>query len=80
VLKTIQDTIAATRIDITESEALLVAPKLFDFYKLKGRLPELRSDDPHERRMAEVGLWLTKRKAQLERDKQNSNETGELFS
>lgn len=80
VLKTIQDTIASTRIEITEAEALIVFPKLQKFIKLKGRMPDLKSSDPEERRMAEVRLWLQRKKLQMESESANRARNGELFS
>ena len=62
VLRVIQDTITATRIDITEEEALLLWPKIQQFYRVKGRKPEIRSDDPTEKRYAEAWLFLAKKK------------------
>jgi hypothetical protein len=79
VLKTIQDTIASTRIEISEAEALIVFPKLQKFIKLKGRMPEIRSDDPDERRMAEVRIWLQRKKAQIENQKISQAQNGELL-
>lgn len=79
VLKTIQDTIASTRIEITEEEALIVFPKLQRFIKLKGRLPELRSEDPEEKRLAEVRLWLQRKKLQRDSEVANGAQNGEPF-
>lgn len=80
VLRTIQDTIASTKINITEAEALIIFPKLQKFVKLKGRMPELRSDDPEERRLAEVRVWLQRKKVQMESERMNQARNGELFS
>lgn len=80
VLRTIQDAIASTKINITEAEALIIFPKLQKFVKLKGRMPELRSDDPEERRLAEVRVWLQRKKGQMESERMNQARNGELFS
>jgi len=59
-LKTIQDCIAATRLQMTDEEALLLFPKIKAFVKEKGREPNLNSLDPLERRMAEAILFIKK--------------------
>ncbi len=66
VLKVIQDVIAATRIQMTLEEALLLWPKINDFVKTFKKEPGLQSSDPLERRMAEAIIFLKeqKRKAQ----------------
>lgn len=80
VLKTIRDTIASTKIAITEEEAFIVFPKLQKFIKLNRRVPELRSDNEEERRMAEVFLWLQRKKAEMESRQLNEARNGELLS
>jgi hypothetical protein len=62
VLRIIQDQIAATRIEVTEEEAALLWPKIQQFAKVKGRKPDIRSEDPTEKRYAEVILFLQKKK------------------
>jgi len=62
VLRLIQDAIDATRIDITEPEALILWPKIKDFVRRTGDKPTLRSTDPLERRMAEALLYLQKQR------------------
>lgn len=66
VLKVIQDVIEATRIQMTLEEALLLWPKINDFVKTFKKEPNLQSNDPLERRMAEGIIFLKeqKRKAQ----------------
>jgi hypothetical protein len=66
VLRIIQDTITATRIEMTEEEARLLWPKVKQFAKVKGRKPDIRSDDPTEKRYAEVVLYLQKKKREHE--------------
>jgi superfamily II DNA or RNA helicase len=66
VLRLIRDTIEATKIQITEAEAVILAPKLLEFVKRYGKNPDLNSIDPQEKRLAEVKIFLTdlKRKKQ----------------
>ncbi len=66
VLRIIQDTITATRIEITEEEARLLWPKIQQFAKVNRRQPDVRSDDPIEKRYAEALLFLRKKKRELE--------------
>jgi hypothetical protein len=62
VLRIIQDTITATRIEISEEEALLLWPKVQQFVKVNHRKPDIRADDPTEKRYAETLLFLQKKK------------------
>lgn len=62
VLKLIQDAIDATRVDMTEDEALLLWPKIQAFAKREGRKPELTSADPLEQRMAGALLLLQRQR------------------
>ncbi|MDY1006341.1 DEAD/DEAH box helicase [Curtobacterium sp. CFBP9011] len=62
VLRIIQDTITATRIEISEEEALLLWPKIQQFAKVNRRQPDVRSDDLVEKRYAEALLFLRKKK------------------
>ena len=64
VLRIISDTITATRIEITEDEALVLWPKINAWHKVNGRKPDVRSDDPTEKRYAEALLFLQKKKQQ----------------
>ena len=66
VLRIIQDTITATRIEITEEEALLLWPKIQQFAKVNRRQPDVRGDDPTEKRYAEALLFLRKKKREHE--------------
>lgn len=66
VLRIIQDTITATRIEITEEESLLLWPKIQQFAKVNRRQPDVRSDDPTEKRYAEALLFLRKKKREHE--------------
>lgn len=58
VFKAVQQCIQALRIRMTDDEALLLWPKINDFYKLRGKIPSLDALDPMERRMAEALIYL----------------------
>jgi hypothetical protein len=62
VLRIISDAITATRIEVTEDEALLAWPKIQQWVKVNGRKPEVRCDDPTEKRYAEIVLFLQRKK------------------
>lgn len=62
VLKVIQDVIAATRIQVSEEEAVLIWSKIKDFYATFNREPNLNSTDPLEKRMAEVLIYIKEQK------------------
>lgn len=62
VLRIISDAITASRVEITEEEALAAWPKIQQWAKVSGRKPNVRSDDPTEKRYAEVLLFLQRRK------------------
>jgi hypothetical protein len=62
VLKTIQDTIEATRIIMDFEEAKILWPKIIEFQKTFNKEPNLNSNDPLERRMAECIIYLKEEK------------------
>lgn len=62
VLRIISDAITATRVDVTDEEALSVWPKIQQWVKVNGRKPNVRSEDPAEKRYAEVLLFLQRKK------------------
>jgi superfamily II DNA or RNA helicase len=65
VLKIIQESIAATRITMTEDEAVLLWPKVKTFAKAHGREPSLTAFDPLERRLADALIYIkAQRRAQ----------------
>ena len=64
VLRVVQDTIAANRVEVTAIEAEIVWPKIVQFVKLNGREPDFRTGEPQERRLGEVLVWLRKKKAE----------------
>jgi hypothetical protein len=72
VLKVIQETIAATRIDVTEEEAELLWPKINLFYQVKGRKPDITSRDEGEKRMAEVLAYLQRKKREQQAREEGS--------
>lgn len=66
VLKLIQETIEATRITMTDEEALLLWPKVKMFVKANGREPVLHAVDPLESRMAEAIAYLKQKRRELQ--------------
>lgn len=59
VLKTIQDAIEITRIQMTDEEALILWPKIKSFVKNSGgKEPSVSSSDMQERRMAEALIYI----------------------
>ena len=62
VLKTIQDTIEATRIKMDFEEAKILWPKVQEFVKTYNREPNINSNDPLEKRMAECVIYLREEK------------------
>lgn len=58
VLRTIQEAIVATRILMTEEEAVLLWPKIKEFNRLNGRPPSATATDPLEVRMGEALIYL----------------------
>lgn len=62
VLKTIQETIEATRIKMDFEEAKILWPKIQEFVNMYNRQPSLQSNDSLERRMAECIIYLKEEK------------------
>jgi hypothetical protein len=62
VLKLIQETIEATRLDMTDEEALMLWPKVKLFVKANGREPILHASDILENRMAEAVAYLKQKR------------------
>lgn len=58
ILRLIQETIDAIKIDITPEEAIILAPKLKLFISHMGRAPEINAADPQERRLAEFIIYM----------------------
>ena len=62
VLKVIMDVIEGTRIQMSMEEALLLWPKINGFVTTFNKQPNLQSNDPLERRMAEGIIFLKEQK------------------
>ena len=62
VLKIIQDTIQATRFTMDYEEAKILWDKIKEFRKIYNKEPNLHSNDPLERRMAECIIYLKEEK------------------
>lgn len=62
ILKIIQETIEATRIQMDFEEAKILWPKINEFVKTYGKEPSLNSNDPLEKRMAECIIYLREQK------------------
>jgi len=58
VLKVIQDTIDATRIQMDFEEARILWPKIQEFIEMYNKEPNIKSNDPLEKRMAECIIYL----------------------
>nr|WP_258775385.1 ATP-dependent helicase [Brevibacterium aurantiacum] len=70
VLRIIQDSIAATRIEFSEEEAVALFPKIQNWVKVNGgRRPNPRSEDPTEKRYADALLFLQRLKQQRQAEK-----------
>lgn len=64
VFKVIQDVIEATRVQMTDEEAIVLWPKIKEFVQTQGREPNIVSLDPLERRMAEALVYLKAQRRQ----------------
>lgn len=64
VLKLIDEHIQATKIDMTEDEAIILWPKIKEWRERTGEVPNLQSFDPKEKRMAEAIVFLRELKRQ----------------
>ena len=62
VLKIIQDVIEATRITMDFEEAKILWPKIIAFKQTYNKEPNIQSNDPQERRMAECIIYLKEEK------------------
>ena len=58
VLKSIMDCIDATRLQMTEEEAIHLWPKIKQFVKAYNREPALKASDPLEHRMGAALVYL----------------------
>lgn len=68
MLKAIQDTISAIKIEMTEQEAILLWPKIKEFRAKTGEEPSLQSFDQKEVRMAEAIIFLREAKRQRQQN------------
>lgn len=64
IFKVIQDTIEATRVLMSDEEAILLWPKIKDFVGAHSREPNIASLDPLERRMADAVVYLKAQRRQ----------------
>lgn len=58
VLKSIQECIAAFKVNMTDDEAIYLWPKINEFVRVTRRHPSLDALDPQERRLAEALVYL----------------------
>lgn len=65
MLRTIQEVLLASKIKITEEEALLIYPKIVEFVQNEGREPNVNSNDATEIRLAEVLIYLRDKKRKV---------------
>lgn len=70
VLKSIQECIAAFKVNMTDDEAIYLWPKINEFVRVTRREPSLDALDPHERRLAEALLYIR----QIKREKMKNGE------
>ncbi|MGN7798137.1 DEAD/DEAH box helicase [Leifsonia sp. 22587] len=69
VLRIIQDTITATKIEFTDEEALALVPKIKTWRQVNGKNPDIRSEDSAEKRLATALLYLQRRTAERKAEK-----------
>lgn len=69
VLRLIQDTITSTKIEFSEEEALSLFTKIKTWKQVHGKNPDIRSEDPAEKRLAAALLFLQKLAAQRKAEK-----------
>ena len=62
VFRAIQETINATRIEMTDEEAIILWPKIKNWIAKTGEQPSLQSFDPQEKRLAEAIIYLKEQK------------------
>ena len=58
VFKTIQTYIQSLRVSVTDTEAAVMWPKINEFVRKMMRQPSVDSNDPYERRLAEVLVYI----------------------
>lgn len=77
VLRIIDDTIASTRLEISEEEAIALFPKIKQWAKVHGGRPDRRSQDPTEKYYAEVLTYLQRLKQRRQAQRQAAEEPKE---
>ena len=71
VFRVIQDTIAGSRIDMSDEDALALVPQIKAFVVAhNGKFPALNSNDNNEKLLAQAQAYLTARKAAWLREKE----------
>lgn len=76
VFRVIQDTIAGSRIDMTDEDALALVPQIKAFVVAhNGKYPALNANDQNEKLLAQAQAYLTARYAKWQQEK--STETSE---
>ena len=74
LLRVIQQSIDAGRIEMTDEEAvLLYRDKMMPFIEQHGRQPQMKSAEPLERRLAEAIVYLTNKRHQM-----NAQQAGDV--
>ena len=68
ILRIIQETIEATRIQMDFEEAKILWPKVLEFVKSNNRQPSLTALDPIEKRMAQCVVYLKEEKRKQEQN------------
>jgi hypothetical protein len=69
VLRRIHQSIAETRIEISEAEALAQVPRIRAFKEQHSREPDMNSANPIEKRMAEALAWIRAAAVRRQREK-----------
>ncbi len=71
IFRVIQDTIAGSRIDMSDEDALALVPQIKSFVvSHNGQYPKLNSTNADEKLLAQAQAYLTARRSQLLRDKE----------
>lgn len=70
VLRSIQECIAAFKVNMTDDEAIYLWPKINEFVRVTRRQPSLDALDPQERRLAEALVYLR----QVKREQMNDGQ------
>ncbi|MEX0999921.1 MAG: DEAD/DEAH box helicase [Thermodesulfobacteriota bacterium] len=71
VFRVIQDTIAGSRIDMSDEDALALVSQIKSFVVThNGKYPALNSKDQNEKLLAQAQAYLTARRSQILRDRQ----------